>query len=95
MVPNFVIQNGCNRGDGFGAMDYLIRSEFPMISYDHAGRVGMASAGNNTESAQFFITSMPTPHLDGRYTIFADLISGMDVVQNIRRGDKINKITIK
>lgn len=95
VVNNFVIQSGCNRGDGFGAMDYLIRSEFPMVYYDQAGIVGMASAGNNTESAQFFITTLPTPQLDGRYTIFAKLISGSDVAKNIRRGDKINKVTIK
>lgn len=95
VVPNFVIQNGCNRGDGFGALNYTIRSEFTQVYYDHAGFVGMASAGPDTESAQFFITSSATPHLDGRYTIFAKVISGMDVVNKIRKGDKILKINIK
>lgn len=95
VIPNFVIQSGCNRGDGFGSLDYLIRSELPMVYYNKPGMVGMASAGPNTENCQFFITSAPTPHLDGRYTIFAEVISGEDVVKHIKRGDIIKKITIK
>jgi len=95
VVPNFVIQSGCNRGDGFGSMDYLIRSELPMVYYDKPGKVGMASAGLNTESCQFFITSMPTPHLDGRYTQFAELVSNPEILEKIQRGTKIKKITIK
>lgn len=95
VVPNFVIQNGCNRGDGFGALNYTIRSEYSHIYYDRPGMVGMASAGPDTESAQFFITSSATPHLDGRYTIFGRVISGQDVVNKINRGDKILKINIK
>jgi len=95
VVPNFVIQSGCNRGDGFGAMNYTIRSEFSQLYYDKEGMVGMASAGPDTESAQFFITSAATPHLDGRYTIFGRTIAGMDVVRKIQRGDKILKINMK
>lgn len=95
VVPNFVIQSGCNRGDGFGAMNYTIRSEFSQLYYDKEGMVGMASAGPDTESVQFFITSAATPHLDGRYTIFARTIAGMDVVRKIQRGDKILKINMK
>ena len=57
--------------------------------------VGMASSGPDTESAQFFITTAPAPHLDGRYTIFAKVIKGMDVVKRLQRGDKINKVTLK
>lgn len=95
VVPNFVIQSGCNRGDGFGSMNYIIRSEYSREYYDKAGLVGMASAGPDTESSQFFITSAATPHLDGRYTIFAEVIEGMDIVESIQRGDKILKINIK
>lgn len=95
VVPNFVIQGGCTRGDGFGALDYTIRSELTMTKYDRAGRVGMASAGNNTESTQFFITLAPTPHLDGKYTIFAQVVSGMDVVNKIEVGDVINSVVIE
>lgn len=95
IVQNFVAQGGCNRGDGFGATNYTIRSEFSHIYYDREGMVGMASSGADTESAQFFITTAPAPHLDGRYTIFAKVIKGMDVVKRLQRGDKINKVTLK
>lgn len=88
VVPNFVIQAGCNRGDGWGSEDYSIRSEFSMERYK-TGSVGMASAGKDTEGTQWFITHSPTPHLDGRYTIFADVESGMDVVHAIEVGDQI------
>jgi len=88
VVPNFVIQTGCNRGDGFGSEDYSIRSEFSQRKYK-TGSVGMASAGKDTEGTQWFITHSPTPHLDGKYTIFAEVVSGMDVVHKIEVGDKI------
>jgi cyclophilin family peptidyl-prolyl cis-trans isomerase/HEAT repeat protein len=88
VVPNFVIQAGCNRGDGFGSEDYSIRSEFSRRRYK-TGSVGMASAGKDTEGTQWFITHSPTPHLDGKYTIFAEVVSGMDVVHRIEVGDKI------
>lgn len=91
VVPNFVIQAGCNRGDGWGSEDYSIRSEFSMERYK-TGSVGMASAGKDTEGTQWFITHSPTPHLDGRYTIFADVESGMDVVHTIEVGDQILSI---
>lgn len=94
VVPNFVIQGGCPRGDGFGSLDYSIRSELPYMHYDSEGYVGMASAGNHTECTQFFITHSPTPHLDGNYTIFAKVSEGMDVVHQIEQGDTIEKIEI-
>ena len=89
VVPNFVIQGGCPIGDGFGALDYTIRSELGPKYYDDEGYIGMASAGNHTEGVQFFITHSPTPHLDGRYTIFGKVTDGMDVVHDIQVGDKI------
>lgn len=88
VVPNFVIQTGCDRGDGFGSLDYSIRSEFTNRRYT-TGSVGMASAGKDTEGVQWFITHSPTPHLDGRYTIFAEVIEGMEVVHKIEVGDQI------
>jgi cyclophilin family peptidyl-prolyl cis-trans isomerase len=88
VVPNFVIQTGCNRGDGFGSEDYSIRSEFSQRKYK-TGSVGMASAGKDTEGTQWFITHSPTPHLDGKYTIFAEVVSGMDVVHQVEVGDRI------
>ncbi len=94
VVPNFVIQGGCPRGDGYGGLDYSIRSELPMISYNRAGLVGMASAGNHTEGVQFFITHAPALHLDGNYTIFAEVVEGMNAVDAIQVGDKMNKVRI-
>lgn len=94
VVPNFVVQTGCPRGDGFGSLDFTIRSELAGAYYDDEGYVGMASAGLHTEGTQFFITHSPAPHLDGRYTIFGKVISGMDVVQRIGMGDVIKEINV-
>lgn len=92
VVPNFVIQAGCNRGDGWGSEDYSIRSEFGDRRYT-TGSVGMASAGKDTEGTQWFITHSPTPRLDGRYTLFASVATGMEVVHEIEVGDRILEIT--
>ena len=94
VVSNFVIQGGCPRGDGYGSLDYSIRSELPQLYYDHEGYVGMASAGLNTEGTQWFVTHSPTPHLDGKYTIFGKVTEGMDVVHQIVEGDKIIDVII-
>jgi len=94
VVPNFVIQGGCTRGDGYGIEDYTIRSEFSTRSYDDGGYVGMASSGKDTEGTQFFITHTATLHLDGKYSIFAKVKNGMEVVNKIQVGDKITDIKI-
>ncbi len=94
VVPNFVIQVGCPRGDGYGSLDYTIRSEVPLRHYDDGGYVGMASAGKNTEGTQWFVTHSPTPHLDGNYTIFAKVVEGMDVVHKIQVGDTIESVKL-
>lgn len=94
VVPNFVVQAGCPRGDGYGSLDYTIRSELGPKYYDEEGYIGMASAGPDTEGTQWFITHSPTPHLDGRYTIFGKVVSGMDVVNRLQIGDKIQDIRI-
>jgi peptidylprolyl isomerase len=88
VVPNFVIQGGDPRGDGWGGPGYSVRSEFSPLSYV-AGTVGIASAGKDTEGSQFFITHSPQPHLDGRYTIIGRVVGGMEVVDRILVGDSI------
>jgi cyclophilin family peptidyl-prolyl cis-trans isomerase/HEAT repeat protein len=93
VVPNFVVQGGCPRGDGSGSTDYNLRSEFADLRYGE-GAVGLASAGKDTESCQWFITHTPTPHLDGRYTIFAQVVQGMDVVHRLGIGDKIVRVEL-
>jgi cyclophilin family peptidyl-prolyl cis-trans isomerase len=93
VVPNFVAQGGCPRGDGWGSADYNLRSEFADLRYG-AGAVGLASAGKDTESCQWFITHAPTPHLDGRYTIFAQVVSGMNVVSSLEISDGIERVEL-
>jgi cyclophilin family peptidyl-prolyl cis-trans isomerase/HEAT repeat protein len=93
VVPNFVAQGGDPRGDGSGSTPYTLRSELAQLNYG-AGAVGLASAGKDTESCQFFITHLPTPHLDGRYPIFAQVVSGLDVVQRLDIGDQIKSVTL-
>lgn len=94
IVPNFVAQGGCPRGDGFGGLTYTLRSELSQLYYQE-GYVGMARSSNtDTESCQWFITHSPTPHLDGQYTIFAKVISGMPIVQRLGVGDIIEHIEL-
>lgn len=95
VVSNFVVQAGCDRGDGMGGSKQNIRTELKPVHYDQAGVLGMARSGYHTESSQFFITHSPTPHLDGNYTIFGQLMEGSDVLDNIIQGDVIQSVTIK
>jgi peptidyl-prolyl cis-trans isomerase B (cyclophilin B) len=94
VVPNFVIQDGCPRGDGWGGPGYAIRSEFNRLDYI-TGTLGMANSGKDTGGSQYFITLSPQPHLDARYTAFGRVIEGLDSVQQIVRGDAIKSVTIK
>ncbi len=88
VVPNFVVQGGDPRGDGWGGPGFSLRSEFSPLSYE-TGTVGIASAGKDTEGSQFFITHSPQPHLDGRYTIIGRVVIGMEIVDGIQVGDGI------
>lgn len=94
VVPNFVAQGGDPRGDGWGGLDYTLRSELADESFS-TGAVGLASAGLNTESCQWFVMHCPAPHLDGRYTLFARVREGQNVVDALRVGDIIEKVRLK
>lgn len=94
LVPDFVIQGGDPRGDGSGGPGFVLRSEFSQIRYSQAGKVGMASAGKDTEGCQFFIIHSPTPHLDGRYTIWAEVVSGLSVADELEPGDRIESVRV-
>ena len=94
VVPNFVIQDGDPRGDGNGGPGYQIRCEINQVLYDRAA-VGMALSGKDTGGSQWFVTHAPQPHLDGGYTVFGRVISGMEVVDKIARGDVVKSIAIR
>ena len=93
VVPDFVVQDGDPRGDGEGGPGYTIRDEINQRPYLR-GTVGMALAWADTGGSQFFITHSPQPHLDARYTVFGQVVAGMDVVDRLQQWDTINSIRI-
>jgi cyclophilin family peptidyl-prolyl cis-trans isomerase/HEAT repeat protein len=94
VVPNFVVQGGCPRGDGWGDAGYTIRSEFNQHRYER-GYVGIAHSGKDTGGSQFFVTLSAQPHLNGRYTIFGRVTKGMEVVDEIDLGEPFEVFVIK
>jgi cyclophilin family peptidyl-prolyl cis-trans isomerase len=87
VVGDFVIQGGDPTGTGWGDAGYTLRSEWNPRRYGR-GTVGIAHSGKDTGSCQLFITQAPQPHLDARYTIWGEVVSGMEVVDRIQRGDR-------
>jgi cyclophilin family peptidyl-prolyl cis-trans isomerase/HEAT repeat protein len=94
VVADFVIQGGCPRGDGWGTPGYTLPDEIGERSYVR-GTVGMPKGTDDTGGCQIFITHLPTPHLDGRYTIFGQVVEGLAVVDAIRVGDRILKARVE
>jgi len=93
VIPDFVIQGGCPEGNGTGGPGYTIKCEINPHKHG-TGALSMAHAGKDTGGSQFFITHSPQPHLDGVHTVFGKVIKGMEVVNSIKPGDIIRKITI-
>jgi cyclophilin family peptidyl-prolyl cis-trans isomerase len=93
VVPNFVVQAGDPRGDQNGGPGYEIRCEINQMLFERAV-VGMALSGKDTGGSQWFVTHSPQPHLDGGYTVFGRVTRGMDVVDNIIRGDVIRRVIV-
>jgi cyclophilin family peptidyl-prolyl cis-trans isomerase len=91
VVPNFVVQDGDPRGDGWGGPGFTLRDEVNPVRY-HAGTVGIALSGPDTGGSQFFITHSPQPHLDGTYTVFATVVAGTAALAAIAQGDAIRSI---
>ena len=91
VVPNFVVQDGDPRGDGFGGPGGAIRDEINMNRYD-GPMLGMALSGPDTGASQWFITLSAQPHLDGTYTIFGRVVSGIASLLRITQGDQIRTI---
>ena len=93
VVPDFVVQDGDPRGDGEGGPGYTIRDEINQRPYLR-GTVGMALDWADTGGSQFFITHSPQPHLDARYTVFGQVVAGMDVVDRLQQWDTIERIRV-
>jgi cyclophilin family peptidyl-prolyl cis-trans isomerase len=91
VVPNFVVQDGDPRGDGWGGPGFVLRDEVNPTRYG-TGTVGMALSGPDTGGSQFFITHSPQPPLDGPYPVFGRVVTGLTVLRAIAQGDEIRSI---
>jgi peptidyl-prolyl cis-trans isomerase B (cyclophilin B) len=93
VIAGFMAQGGDPTGTGRGGPGYSFEDEF--TGHKHVtGALSMANAGPDTNGSQFFITYAPQPHLDGKHSVFGQLIEGMDVLEQIKTGDRIKTITI-
>lgn len=94
VISDFMIQTGDPIGTGSGDAGYKFRDEFTDLKHDKPGVLSMANSGPNTNSSQFFITHVETPWLDGKHSVFGQVIEGQDIVNAIVQGDMMNSVTI-
>ena len=98
VINDFMIQGGCPLGTGTGGPGYKFEDEFhPSLRHDKPGVLSMANAGPRTNGSQFFITHGPTPWLDGKHSVFGEVVGGDDqkVVNAIRQGDTIERVAVE
>jgi peptidylprolyl isomerase/peptidyl-prolyl cis-trans isomerase B (cyclophilin B) len=94
VVPDFVVQGGCPKGNGTGGPGYNVKAEFNKQKHVR-GTLAMArSQDPDSAGSQFYICYGNTPHLDGQYTVFGKVVSGMELVDRIKQGDKMTTVTI-
>ena len=94
VINNFMIQGGCPNGTGTGGPGYKIDCEINSNKHKR-GTLSMAHAGPNTGGSQFFICHAPQPRLAGVHTVFGQVIAGDDVIDKVKAGDKMNKVTVE
>lgn len=96
VIPSFMVQGGCPKGDGTGGPGYQFDDECTQdLLHDGPGTLSMANSGPGTNGSQFFITHVETPWLDGKHTVFGKVTEGQEVVDAIQQGDSIESISIE
>ncbi|KHE69817.1 peptidylprolyl isomerase [Halobacillus sp. BBL2006] len=96
VIPDFVIQGGCPKGNGTGGPGYTIKCETEGNPHKHErGTLSMAHAGKDTGGSQFFVCHSPQPHLDGRHTVFGKVVEGVDTVDRVRAGDVMQRVRVQ
>lgn len=97
-IPDFVAQGGCPQGTGTGGPGYSIPCETEKNAEQHnhvRGALSMAHAGRDTGGSQFFLVRAPHPHLDGKHTLFGEITEGLEIIDKLRNGDKMNQVIIQ
>ncbi len=95
VIPDFMVQAGCPQGTGTGGPGYTFEDEFHSdLKHTGPGVLSMANSGPNTNGSQFFITHVPTPWLDGKHSVFGQVLSGKEVVDAVQQGDVMESVTV-